>query len=78
MGEHYDMYNQEVTSLFVGLILKICRYERKEHKKSVDEVLREPLVESLNGNCILGSIIKLELSRVLETGPFQVSLITFT
>ena len=74
MEQHYAFYNQKATTLFVELILKICRHERhrKLHRKSVQQVLREPIVKRLNGHSILGSVIKLELDQVLETGPFQV------
>ena len=72
MEQHYAFYNQKATTLFVELILKICRHERKSHRKSVEQVLRKPIVKRLNEHSILGSVIKLELDQVLETGPFQV------
>ena len=70
MEQHYAFYNQKATTLFVELILKICRHERKRGKP-VEQVLRASIVK-LNGHSILGSVIKLELDQVLETGPFQV------
>ena len=75
IAQYYGSYNRKAITLFVELILIVCRYERTkpETSRSTDEVLREPNVKSLNGHSILGCVIKLELDQVLESGPFQVN-----